>query len=95
MFRPQEGPGPWGRWSASLLMAAVVVSSPCSGSWAATLPAHRPLRVLIVGDEVNPHRLPPEELTQPADVLAALSDSSSGLEIGPRPDDIVLVPGAR
>ena len=39
---------------------------------AQVLPPHPPLRVLIVSDEVNPHALPPEQLTQPGDIRAAL-----------------------
>ena len=34
---------------------------------------HLPLRILIVSDEVNPHGLTPEQLTQPGDLSAALS----------------------
>ena len=39
---------------------------------AQVLPPHPPLRILIVSDEVNPHGLPPEDLTQPGEISAAL-----------------------
>lgn len=40
---------------------------------AQTLPPHAPLRILVVSDEVNPHGLPPAQLTQPGDIAAALA----------------------
>ncbi|MBZ0115138.1 MAG: ThuA domain-containing protein [Thermoanaerobaculia bacterium] len=43
-----------------------------SAGLAQQLPAHSPLRILIVSDEVNPHGLPPEDLTQPGEISAAL-----------------------
>ena len=48
---------------------------------AAELPDHDPLRILVVGDEVNPHRLAAPDLTQPDDLVAALSDGANGLSI--------------
>lgn len=39
---------------------------------AQVLAPHPPLRILIVSDEVNPHALSAEELTQPGDISAAL-----------------------
>ena len=39
---------------------------------AQVLPPHPSLRILIVSDEVNPHGLPPEQLTQPGELRAAL-----------------------
>lgn len=44
---------------------------------AQTLPSHNALRVLIVSDEVNPHNLTDEELTQPGDISQALASTSS------------------
>ena len=40
---------------------------------AQTLPPHQPLRLLIVSDEVNPHGLDNDSLTQPGDIGMALS----------------------
>lgn len=52
-----------------------------SGAAAAVLPAHDPLRILIISDEVNPHGLSDDELTQPGDLRAAIGDPGSGLAI--------------
>jgi hypothetical protein len=46
---------------------------------AAVLPPHRPLRVLEISDEVNPHGLTDAELTQPGDIVAAINKAGSGL----------------
>lgn len=48
---------------------------------AATLPAHAPLSILIIADEVNPHRLSDADLTQPQDLAPALSAADSPLAI--------------
>jgi len=58
---------------------------------AQTLPPHRPLRVAIVSDEVNPHALPPELLTQPGDISAALL-ATPALNRDSAPDAIVEIP---
>lgn len=62
------------------LGAVVVVGGPAVAS-AAELPAHDPLRILIIGDEVNPHGLSGDELTQPPDLGAAIGNPGSGLSI--------------
>jgi len=64
-------------------MFAVVAAAPlfASTARAATLPAHDPLRVLIVSDEVNPHGLSAAELTQPGDISAALAAPGSGISL--------------
>lgn len=49
---------------------------------AATLPAHDPLSVLVVSDEVNPNGLSPAELTQPGDLTTAIEDPGSGISVG-------------
>lgn len=54
----------------------------CLLAWAAplaaqTLPPHAPLRILIVSDEVNPHGLPPAQLTQPGEIAAALAGTAA------------------
>jgi hypothetical protein len=48
---------------------------------AAVLPEHEPFSLLIVADEVNPHRLSDAELTQPQDLQPALSAPDSGLNL--------------
>src|SRR5262245_13028725 len=55
---------------------------------AATLPAHGPLRILIVSDEVNPHGLPANQLTQPGDLSAALTAPGTGLVLDAAPDAV-------
>jgi hypothetical protein len=57
-----------------------VTLAPISGL-AATLPVHDPLRILIVSDEVNPHGLSANELTQPGELSAALLLPGSGIHI--------------
>lgn len=54
----------------------------------ADIPTHDPLRILIVSDEVNPHNLSNSDLTQPGDLLAALSHPDNGLNI----DTVVEIP---
>lgn len=58
---------------------------------AADLPPHGPLKLLIVSDEVNPNNLSDAELTQPGDLLIALSDPDSGLNLVAGPDAVVEV----
>ena len=58
----------------ALALALLTAALPWTASSVAqTLPPHDPLRILIVSDEVNPHGLPPEQLTQPGDLSAALA----------------------
>jgi hypothetical protein len=52
-----------------------------SAAAAAVLPAHDPLRILIISDEVNPHGLSDDQLTQPGDLGAAIGSAGSGLEV--------------
>lgn len=63
------------RCSAYLLITSQVAVG-------ATLPAHAPMDILIVADEVNPHRLEAAQLTQPEDLAPALTAADSGLHIG-------------
>jgi hypothetical protein len=58
----------------------------------ADLPYHRPLRILIVSDEVNPHGLSAAELTQPGDLSRALSDPANGLRIATLPNSVREIP---
>lgn len=58
--------------------AAILVGNSGIG---ATLPEHRPMSVLIIADEVNPHRLSDADLTQPQDLAPALTADDSPLRI--------------
>lgn len=44
---------------------------------AQVLPVHEPLRILILSDEVNPHNLTDQELTQPGDISSALNATTA------------------
>lgn len=48
---------------------------------AATLPTHTPFSLLIVADEVNPHRLADADITQPKDLQPALTETDSPLKL--------------
>lgn len=48
---------------------------------AAELPAHDPLQILVVSDEVNPNGLSDPELTQPGDLSAAIGNPGSGISL--------------
>ncbi len=61
------------------------------GLSAQVLPPHEPLRILIVSDEVNPHGLPPEDLTQPGEISAALAGVAA-LEFDSGPDALLEIP---
>lgn len=67
------------RFISSSLGLVVLLSS--GATLAASLPRHDPLDITIVGDEVNPHGLTDAQLTQPADIVAALQAADSGVEI--------------
>jgi len=66
--------------SAALRAALLntLVAAPLS---AASLPAHGPLSVLVISDEVNPNNLSDAQLTQPGDISAALNAADSGLTL--------------
>jgi hypothetical protein len=64
---------------ARLLGLSFVIASPAA--FAATLPEHEALDVLVLSDQVNPHGLSPAELTQPGDISAALNQPDSGLNL--------------
>jgi hypothetical protein len=63
----------------SLLLLLPAATS--TSVWAAELPAHSPFSLLIIADEVNPHRLSDPELTQPEDLQPALAASKSALNL--------------
>ncbi len=73
-------------------IGVVLLSSPFYQAVAADLPPHSQLRVLIVSDGVNPHGLPPDELTEPGDISAALLDPATGLKIDPIGDSVLEIP---
>lgn len=62
-------------WAALFALAAVIPVL----SWAQIVAPHPPLRILIVSDSVNPHGLPPEDLTEPGELSVALA-AISGLQ---------------
>jgi hypothetical protein len=64
------------RW----LVVSVVIAW-AAPAVAATLPWHQALKVIVIGDEVNPNGLSDAELTQPADIPAALNAADSGLHL--------------
>ncbi|MCB9378630.1 MAG: hypothetical protein H6511_07680 [Holophagales bacterium] len=74
--------------AAALLLVVLGVVVRDARADAATLPSHPPLRVLVVSDEVNPHSLPPEQLTQPGDISAALRAACNGLNLDPAVDGV-------
>lgn len=64
------------------VIAALLGATLCGGvAQAATLPEHEAFTLLIVADEVNPHRLGAAELTQPEDLQPALSAPDSALNL--------------
>ena len=50
-----------------------------SASLAASLPEHSAIAILIIADEVNPHRLSDADLTQPQDLVPAITAADSPL----------------
>jgi MYXO-CTERM domain-containing protein len=62
-------------------LLAVLVVLWANAAQAATLPPHGSLRILVVGDAVNPNGLSDAELTQPGDIPVALDASDSGLTL--------------
>jgi hypothetical protein len=59
---------------------------------AATLPPHGPLRILVVGDNVNPHSLPPGQITEVEDIAATLAGPGTGLTLAADTNAVRLVP---
>ena len=51
-------------------------------AYAATLPEHEPISIVVISDQVNPNGLPDAELTQPGDLSAAIGGPGSGLVVG-------------
>jgi len=70
------------RLSVSAALRAALLSSVAAAPVAAaTLPAHGPLRVMVISDEVNPNNLSDAQLTQPGDLSTALNATDSGLHL--------------
>ncbi|MCX4240789.1 hypothetical protein [Paraliomyxa miuraensis] len=63
-------------WAAG----AMVLVGPAVAT-GAELPAHDPLRIVIISDEVNPHGLPEDQLTQPGELAAAIESPGAGIEV--------------
>jgi hypothetical protein len=64
--------------------AVLWVALTTTTSHAASLPPHAPISTLVIGDEVNPHRLSDADLTQPSDLATALEAGDSGLVLAGR-----------
>ena len=66
------------RLAVSCALLGSLAAAPAA---AATLPAHGPLRVLVISDEVNPNNLSDAQLTQRGDIATALNAADSGLKL--------------
>lgn len=62
-------------------VALIVAACFSIAAQAAVLPAHEAFDLLIVADEVNPHRLGDADLTQPEDLQPALASADSALNL--------------
>lgn len=71
------------RRRVAIALGASLCAGALSEAGAATLPAHSPLGILVISDEVNPHGLSGAQLTQPGDIEAALEAPNSGLSLIP------------
>lgn len=65
----------------SVLLGGMVLAGLPAVAGAAELPAHDPLRIVVVSDEVNPHMLPEGDLTQPGELAAAIGNAGSGINV--------------
>lgn len=79
------------RTSANRALGALVALVACGPASGQQLPAHDPLRILIVSDEVNPHGLNDAALTQPGDLSAALTKTEA-LNIADEADALLELP---
>ena len=59
---------------------------------AASLPPHGPLRILVVGDNVNPHGLPANQITEVEDIAATLAGAGTGLTLAADANAVRLIP---
>ena len=69
-------------WCVGAWLTGAATLAATTSAAAATLPAHDPLSILVVSDEVNPNGLSPAELTQPGDISAAIENPGSGISVG-------------
>lgn len=76
------------RWAVVWGALALVFATT---SLAQILPAHTPLRILIVSDEVNPHGLSAEQLTQPGEISATLA-TVAALNRSDLPESLLELP---
>jgi len=79
--------------AAALILGATVAA----GAGAAVLPPHRPLRVLVVSDTVNPHGLSSADLTEgltpgPGDIGNTLRRAGTGIVLDPGADAVREIP---
>ena len=73
-------------------VGVTLASLSCHRAVAAHLPPHGPLRILIVSDFVNPHGLPPDELSEPGDISFALLQPAAGLNLDSAGDSVLEIP---
>lgn len=71
-------------WCAATIVLAVTMAT----ASAAELPAHSPLKLLIVSDSANPHGLALQHLTQAGELGPALADPRSGLALDGMPREV-------
>ena len=74
------------------IVSVVVVVLASQVAFAADLPPHDPLRILIVSDYVNPHGLPPGDLTEPGDLYDAFYQHGTGLDINYANNGLLEIP---
>lgn len=82
--------GSKGLFTAFFLAAGCAFAAAFDAS-GATLPPHRPLRILLVGDNVNPHGLPAGDLTEVHDIYLALTAPGNGLTLDAGPNAVLEV----
>ena len=78
---------------------AAVVAAAHAPAAAATLPPHRPLRILVVSDTVNPHGLSSPDLTEglnpgPGDIGNTLRRPGTGIHLDAATDAVRGTPYA-
>src|SRR5262245_42315167 len=91
---PRRGPD---RKARRALGALLIAGLGCGTAHAAVLPRHRPLRILIVSDTVNPHGLSSADLTEglnpgPGDIGNTLRRIGTGLTLDAAPDAVREIP---
>lgn len=75
--------------TAALAGAVLVACLPVA---AAVLPPHRPLRILVVSDTVNPHGLTSAQLTEAGDIGNALRQPGAGILLDGAADAVREIP---